>query len=126
MSLSILMGDVYPILDGVVGQPLYIIRIEDVELSGAENNSTNNRMELTAAINALESLTGSPQVQVFTDSEYVKKGITEWLPNWRNTGLETEGRDPGEPGSVDASGYINPKIPDRVEMGAWSLRERIE
>lgn len=58
----------------------------ELELSGAENNSTNNRMELTAAINALESLTGSPQVQIFTDSEYVKRGITEWLPNWRQRG----------------------------------------
>lgn len=62
-----------------------------VELSGAENDSTNNRMELTAAINALESLTGSPQVQLFTDSEYVKKGITEWLPNWRARGWKRKG-----------------------------------
>lgn len=63
----------------------------DVELSGAENNSTNNRMELSAAINALDSLTGSPQVQVFTDSEYLKKGITEWLPNWRKRGWKRKG-----------------------------------
>ena len=63
----------------------------DIELSGAENDSTNNRMELTAAINALESLTGSPLVQVFTDFEYVKKGITEWLPNWRNRGWKRKG-----------------------------------
>lgn len=63
----------------------------DIELSGAENNSTNNRMELTAAINALESLIGSPVVQVFTDSEYVKKGITEWLPNWRIRGWKRKG-----------------------------------
>jgi ribonuclease HI len=63
----------------------------DVELSGAENNSTNNRMELSAAINALDSLTGSPQVQVYTDSEYLKKGITEWLPNWRKRGWKRKG-----------------------------------
>lgn len=63
----------------------------DVELSGAENNSTNNRMELSAAINALDSLTGSLQVQVFTDSEYLKKGITEWLPNWRGRGWKRKG-----------------------------------
>ena len=63
----------------------------EVELSGAENNSTNNRMELTAAIKALESLNGIPLVQVFTDSEYVKKGITEWLPNWRNRGWKRKG-----------------------------------
>lgn len=63
----------------------------EVELSGAENNSTNNRMELSAAINALDSLTGNPQVQVFTDSEYLKKGITEWLPNWRKRGWKRKG-----------------------------------
>jgi ribonuclease HI len=70
-----------------------LIRYPDreVELSGAENNSTNNRMELTAAISALESLSGSPQVQVFTDSEYLKKGITEWLPNWRKRGWKRKG-----------------------------------
>jgi ribonuclease HI len=70
-----------------------LIRYPDreVELSGAENNSTNNRMELMAAINGLDSLTGSPQVQVFTDSEYLKKGITEWLPNWRKRGWKRKG-----------------------------------
>jgi ribonuclease HI len=70
-----------------------LIRYPDreVELSGAENNSTNNRMELMAAINGLDSLNGSPQVQVFTDSEYLKKGITEWLPNWRKRGWKRKG-----------------------------------
>jgi ribonuclease HI len=58
----------------------------DVEIFGMEAETTNNRMELTAAIKALESLSPGSQVQIFTDSEYVKRGITEWLPNWRKKG----------------------------------------
>lgn len=53
------------------------------ELSGGESESTNNRMELTAAIAALEALRRPCDVVLHTDSEYLKKGITEWMPNWR-------------------------------------------
>lgn len=56
------------------------------ELSGGERNSTNNRMELTAALEALTTLTRRCQVEVHTDSEYLKKGITEWLPGWKRNG----------------------------------------
>lgn len=52
------------------------------ELSGGEPHSTNNRMELTAAIRALEALKGPCNVDLFTDSQYLRKGITEWLPGW--------------------------------------------
>jgi len=52
------------------------------ELSGGEDHSTNNRMELTAAIRALEATERALPVRVFTDSVYLKKGITEWLPGW--------------------------------------------
>ena len=63
----------------------------DVEISGMEPETTNNRMELTAAIKALEYVAQGSQVQIFTDSEYVKKGITEWLPNWRKKGWKRKG-----------------------------------
>jgi ribonuclease HI len=53
------------------------------ELSGAEAETTNNRMELTAVIRALEALKRSSAVRVHTDSEYVRKGITEWIGNWK-------------------------------------------
>ena len=53
------------------------------ELSGGEKDTTNNRMELTAAIRALEALSRPCAIQFFTDSQYVKKGITQWLPNWK-------------------------------------------
>ncbi len=53
------------------------------EISGAEPRTTNNRMELTAAIRALEALKEPCRVRLFTDSEYLKRGITEWMPNWK-------------------------------------------
>jgi ribonuclease HI len=52
------------------------------DLSGGEKDSTNNRMELTAVITALDSLEGSHQVDLYTDSEYVKNGITKWIKSW--------------------------------------------
>ncbi len=63
----------------------------DVEIYGMEPLTTNNRMELTAAIKALESLSNGSEAQVFTDLEYLKKGITEWLPNWRKRGWKRKG-----------------------------------
>lgn len=56
------------------------------ELTGGEKNSTNNRMELTAALRALEALNEPSRVHLYTDSEYLKRGITEWLENWRARG----------------------------------------
>lgn len=53
------------------------------ELRGAEPGTTNNRMELTAAIRALAALKRPCHVQLYTDSQYVRKGITEWLPQWK-------------------------------------------
>jgi len=54
-----------------------------IPLSGAEPDTTNNRMELTAAVEALRALPERSHVTLVTDSEYLKKGITEWMPNWR-------------------------------------------
>lgn len=64
------------------------------ELWGGEPLTTNNRMELMAAIMALESLKRHCKVSLTTDSEYVKKGITEWLANWKRRGWKTAGREP--------------------------------
>ena len=63
-------------------------------LYGAEPETTNNRMELMAAIRALESLTRQCSVKLTTDSQYVQKGITEWLPNWKRRGWKTAARKP--------------------------------
>ncbi len=64
------------------------------ELWGGEPETTNNRMELTAAIRALETLTRPCDVVLTTDSEYVRKGITEWIGNWKRRGWKTAGRQP--------------------------------
>ena len=59
------------------------------ELVGGELLTTNNRMELTAVIEALQSLKRNSLVCIHTDSQYVLKGITEWLPNWKRRGWRT-------------------------------------
>ncbi len=64
------------------------------EISGGETHTTNNRMELTAVIRALEALTRPVQARVYTDSEYVRRGISEWLPAWKARGWRTSGRKP--------------------------------
>lgn len=64
------------------------------ELAGGEAQTTNNRMELLAAIMALEALKAPCQVVLSTDSQYVQKGIGEWLPNWIRRGWKTAGGDP--------------------------------
>ena len=64
------------------------------ELRGAERDTTNNRMELMAAIQALEALRRSCEVTLTTDSEYVRKGITEWLAGWKRRGWKTADKKP--------------------------------
>ncbi|HUN74998.1 MAG TPA: ribonuclease HI [Steroidobacteraceae bacterium] len=64
------------------------------ELAGAEALTTNNRMELTAVIRALEALKKPAQARVFTDSQYVRRGITEWVPSWKARGWRTADRKP--------------------------------
>jgi ribonuclease HI len=63
-------------------------------LSGGEAETTNNRMELMAAIQGLEALTRPCRVDLYTDSQYVMKGITEWLPGWKARGWRTAARKP--------------------------------
>lgn len=64
------------------------------ELYGAERDTTNNRMELMAAIRALEALKRPCAVTLVTDSVYLQKGVTEWLPQWQVRGWKTAGRKP--------------------------------
>ena len=64
------------------------------ELSGGESPSTNNRMELMAAIRGLEALTRPCRVTLFTDSTYVRDGITKWVHNWQRNGWRTADRKP--------------------------------
>jgi len=64
------------------------------EISGGEAYTTNNRMELMAAIMALELLKGACKVVLHTDSKYVQQGIGEWMPNWLRRNWKTSGGDP--------------------------------
>ena len=64
------------------------------ELAGAEALTTNNRMELTAVIRALEALKRPVRARVFTDSQYVRRGVTEWLASWKARGWRTADRQP--------------------------------
>ena len=64
------------------------------EVAGGEPDTTNNRMELMAAIAALEALRDPCDVVLHTDSQYVRQGITEWMANWLRRGWKTAGGDP--------------------------------
>lgn len=65
------------------------IGAHEKELFGGEPETTNNRMELAAVINALASLKRSCTVEIYTDSQYVRNGITEWIAQWRRRGWKT-------------------------------------
>ena len=68
-----------------------LLRYKDVEkeLSGGDEQTTNNRMELTAVIEALKALKTSCNITLYTDSKYVMSGITEWMPNWKRNNWKT-------------------------------------
>jgi ribonuclease HI len=69
-------------------------RNTEKELSGGEVETTNNRMELMAAIIGLESLNRAAKARIHTDSQYVKDGITKWIMNWKKNGWKTAARKP--------------------------------
>ena len=73
-----------------------ILKYKDREkrLSGAEADTTNNRMELMAAIRALEALKRPCKVRLVTDSQYLRNGITQWLENWKRNNWRTSNRTP--------------------------------
>ena len=73
-----------------------LLRARDAEkeLFGGEQETTNNRMELTAVIRGLETLRRRCAVRVYTDSQYVQKGISEWIHDWKRRGWRTADRKP--------------------------------
>ena len=64
------------------------------EIKGSKKNTTNNQMELLAPIEALKKIPKGSEVQIFTDSKYVKSGITEWIHNWKKNGWKTTDKQP--------------------------------
>jgi ribonuclease HI len=73
---------------------LLLLGEHERELSGAETLTTNNRMELTAVIRALEALKRPVAARIYTDSQYVRRGITEWLNSWKARDWRTADRKP--------------------------------
>ena len=68
--------------------------IKERELFGGQEETTNNRMELLAAISALEALDRPSKIKIITDSSYVKNGVTQWLENWKNNKWKTASKKP--------------------------------
>ena len=71
---------------------LILLENEQIELSGGSKETTNNQMELIAAIETLKALTKPTKIIIITDSNYVKKGITEWLPSWKENNWKTSAK----------------------------------
>ena len=65
-----------------------------IEIKGSKENTTNNQMELTAPIMALKKIPKGSKIQIFTDSKYVKSGITEWIHKWKKNGWKTASKKP--------------------------------
>ena len=68
---------------------IIIINGKKIKIKGNKKNTTNNQMELLAPIQALKKIPKGSEVQIFTDSKYVKSGITEWIYNWKKNGWKT-------------------------------------
>lgn len=127
---------------GPGGWAALLIAASGVErvLSGAEPNTTNNRMELTAAVEALRALKRPCAVEFYTDSQYLRRGITEWLPGWQAAGWQ---RKRGEVANLDlwqalsaetrrhqiawrwVKGHAGNEHNERVDRLATAARERI-
>ena len=73
---------------------IIISNLKKTVIKGCKNNSTNNQMELLAPIKALNKIPGGSKVQIFTDSKYVKSGITEWIHSWKKNGWKTANKQP--------------------------------
>ena len=65
-----------------------------IQIKGSKKDTTNNQMELLAPIKALKKIPKGSSVQIFTDSKYVKSGITEWIHNWKKNGWRTANKQP--------------------------------
>ena len=68
---------------------IIIINDKKTQMTGSQKNTTNNQMELLAPIKALNKIPIGSKIQIFTDSKYVKSGITEWIHNWKKNGWKT-------------------------------------
>ena len=81
---------------GIGGWGIVILELkkEPIFLNGGDDNTTNNQMELTAAIQALKHFDDRQKITLFTDSQYVKNGIESWINNWKKNGWKTASKKP--------------------------------
>jgi len=86
------------------------------ELSGSEKHTTNNRMELRAALEGLRALTEPCQVTLYTDSTYLQRGVTEWLPNWKRKNWRRKG---GKLANVDLWMKLDEEIIRHEILWRW-------
>lgn len=86
------------------------------ELCGSESNTTNNRMELTAAVQALGALKEPCLVDLYTDSEYLRRGISEWLPDWRRRGWK---RKSGKLANIDLWQALEGNLKEHTITWHW-------
>jgi ribonuclease HI len=86
------------------------------ELSGGEKHTTNNRMELRAALEGLRALTEPCQVTLYTDSTYLQRGVTEWLPNWKRKNWRRKG---GKLANVDLWMKLDEEISRHEIFWRW-------
>ena len=73
---------------------IILIDKKKIQIKGSKKDTTNNQMELLAPIKALKKIPKGSNVQIFTDSKYVKSGITEWIHNWKKNGWKTANKQP--------------------------------
>lgn len=95
---------------------LLIAKGKERMISGSETDTTNNRMELTAAIKALNTLKVRSQIEFYTDSEYLKKGITEWMSTWRARNWRRKG---GKLANVDLWQALDEAIQEHQIHWHW-------
>jgi ribonuclease HI len=95
---------------------LLFFATDEKVLSGWESQTTNNRMELTAAVKALEALKQPHRVDIYTDSEYLRRGITEWLPDWRKRGWKRKG---GKLANIDLWQSLETRLAGHVISWHW-------
>ena len=97
-----------------------LLRYKDIEkeLSGGELETTNNRMELTAVIEALKALKATCNITLYTDSKYVMCGITEWMDNWKKNGWKTTNKK-GDVKNVDLWQQLDELIKHHEIRWVW-------
>ena len=89
---------------------------QEKTLTGGERQTTNNRMELTAAVEALKALKRPCKIDFYTDSEYLRRGITEWLPGWRRRNWRRKG---GSLANVDLWQSLDQALKDHQISWHW-------